>query len=182
MIFPSGFNLKSPIELLILLTIGREEGIHGFDLIKKLDHFENWEPKAGTVYPILERLTTRGFLEKVETSKEAIRKKAGYRLTSEGKEELKKVLEIFEISMNNFEKFMEIGSYLIKDDSKFIDFFNNRIKKFLDLIKKKKFEPSPEVLSHLQELTDFLVHFQQKFDEKISDLKKEGKFVKIKIE
>ena len=42
MMFPSGYNLKSPIELLILLTIGKEEGIHGFaiDLVSFDEKFK----------------------------------------------------------------------------------------------------------------------------------------------
>ncbi|NVM00982.1 MAG: helix-turn-helix transcriptional regulator [Candidatus Helarchaeota archaeon] len=182
MMFPSGYNLKSPIELLILLTIKKEKEIHGFDLIKKLNQFKYWEPKAGTIYPILERLSNKGILEKMEVSEGKVRKKSLYSLTKEGEEILENNNEVFEISFDFFEKVFEIGNEIILDDLKFIEFLNNRIKKYLGFIQKKKFEPSPESISELDKLTALLNSEIKNIDKKISDLKKEGKFVKIKIE
>jgi len=180
--FPSGRKLKSPIELLILLTIKKEKEIHGFDLIKKLDYFNYWEPKAGTIYPILERLSNKGFLEKLDASEETSRKKAVYRITEKGESILENRKEIFEISFDFFEKIFEIGNEIILDDSKFIQFLNERIKKYLNLIQEKKFDPSPEIISKLDKLNEFLNSEIERIDEKISGLKEEGKFVKIKIE
>ncbi len=182
MMFPSGYNLKSPIELLILLTIKKEKEIHGFDLIKKMDAFKYWEPKAGTIYPILERLSNKGILEKIEASEGTTRKKAFYRLAEEGEAILENNKEIFDISFDFFEKLFEIGNEFILDDLKFIKFLSKRINRYLTLIQEKKFEPSPENITELDNIIDLLNSKIEKIDKKISDLKKEGKFVKIKIE
>lgn len=181
MLFPSNLELKSPIELLIMLTIRKEKEIHGFELIKKLDQFEYWKPQAGTIYPILERLTKRKFLKQIKTSEEETRKKVLYSLTNEGEKLLENSVEILEMIMNFFEKFFEIENEIIHDDSKFIDFIQNRIKKYLDLFQQKEFQSSPEVLLKIDQLYDFLNTEFIEMSKKISELKEEGKFVKIDI-
>lgn len=181
MMYPSGSALKSPIELLILLTIEKEKEIHGFELIKRLDKFDKWEPKAGTIYPILDRLTKRNLLEKIDTSDENTRKKAVFRLTENGLEVLKGSIDILEMSMDFFEKIFEIGNEVFDNNIKIIDFMRNRFEIYFNLIQKKKFDSNPDTILKLSQFTDFLNEEIKNLEKRITDLKKEGEFVKVDI-
>ena len=180
--YPKEYELKSPIELLILLTIKKENETYGSELIKKLDQFKEWTPTAGTVYPILERLTKRKFLEKIKTPEGDARKKTFYRLTKNGQRLLNNNIEILEISMNFFEKLFEIGNETIYDNIQFLNFIQNRFEKYLNLLQNKKFEASTELIFKLNQFYDFLKGELKKIEKKISNLKEEGRIVKVDIE
>ncbi|MHA1380047.1 MAG: PadR family transcriptional regulator [Candidatus Helarchaeota archaeon] len=181
MMYPSGYALKSPIELLILLTIKKEGEIHGFELIKKLNKFEHWEPKAGTVYPILERLKKKGYLKKVENIEKNTRIKALYSLTEKGLEVLRNNIDIIEGSMNFFEKIFEIGNDLFDNDIRIIEFIQNRFETYFKVIQIKKFDIDPDSILKLSQLSEYLTEQIEKIDKKISRLKEEGQFVKVDI-
>ncbi len=81
----------TPLEFSILENIFNHEEISGYDLIHYLnEHFAGtWEAKSGTIYPILSKLKTQGFL-KTRTVKSPIGPlKKLYQLTEAGKEILK---------------------------------------------------------------------------------------------
>ena len=181
MMYPSNYDLKSPIELLIMLTIQNEKEIHGFELIKKLDRFKNWTPQAGTIYPILERLNGRGFLEKIETTEGSARKKALYRLNKKGLEVLNGTLEIIEDRMDFYETIFDIAENILVDDSKIIDFIQKRFKTYFELIGKRSFENSPENILKLSQFYDFFNENLKILENKLGKLKEEGNFVKIDI-
>ena len=179
--FPSDNKLKSPIELLTLLTIWKEKSIHGFELIKKLDKFEYWKPTAGTVYPILDRLTERGLLEKFEESGETSRKKVTYSITKTGLEVLKDSIDILDSTMKFYEKIFILETDSIDKDPEIIDFIRKRFETYLNLLQNKKFNATPDNILKLDQLNDFINEEIKKFGKKLVDMKNEGNFVKIDI-
>jgi DNA-binding PadR family transcriptional regulator len=49
----------------IVLKIIKEKPNHGYDIIKKVELRSNgrWTPSAGSIYPILEKLESKGFIQ-----------------------------------------------------------------------------------------------------------------------
>ncbi|MFX0076802.1 MAG: PadR family transcriptional regulator, partial [Candidatus Hermodarchaeota archaeon] len=80
----------------------------GYDLIRNInDKFEKlWHASPGTIYPLLNRLTKRGFIEMEMVTKNNRNLKL-YRITDSGKKKLKEVLKSnLEPSINT------LGEYL----------------------------------------------------------------------
>jgi PadR family transcriptional regulator PadR len=73
---------RSTLEVLAYFMGQRGEAVHGLELIKATGY------KSGTIYPILERLENRGWLEaqweEVDPSVEGRPRRRNYRLTGEG--------------------------------------------------------------------------------------------------
>ncbi|MCE7737076.1 MAG: PadR family transcriptional regulator [Candidatus Heimdallarchaeota archaeon] len=62
--FSKDQKVLSPIELLVLGTV-RKENLSAKQISDRLlDSTSEWQPASGTVYPILHRLTERGFLHR----------------------------------------------------------------------------------------------------------------------
>lgn len=57
-------KISSLVEFLILLTLKKEGKLRGVDIINKItEHFQNWKPQSGTIYPVLNRLfEKKGFI------------------------------------------------------------------------------------------------------------------------
>lgn len=92
---------KGYLELCILLLIQKHERIYGFDLLEKLAEFE-LSLKEGTLYPMLNRMTTDGILQAVwETENIKGHPRKFYSLTKAGTKQL-------EDMTNEFEKLVKI--------------------------------------------------------------------------
>ncbi len=93
----SGYHKKSlsGLEILVLSIITNQTGITGYELIQDInDKFKDlWQASAGTIYPLLNRLSKKLLVEMKELVDENNRRKKVYSITEKGKEELKKVLE-----------------------------------------------------------------------------------------
>ena len=93
----SGYHKKSlsGLEILVLSIITNQTGITGYELIQDInDKFKDlWQASAGTIYPLLNRLSKKLLVEMKEIVDENNRKKKIYSITKKGKEELKRVLE-----------------------------------------------------------------------------------------
>ena len=93
----SGYHKKSlsGLEILVLSIITNNNGITGYELIQDINEKfkELWQASAGTIYPLLNRLSNKLLVEMTELVDESNRKKKVYRITEKGKEELKRVLE-----------------------------------------------------------------------------------------
>ena len=75
---------KGYLELCILLLIRRHQRLYGFDLLEKLRNIE-LELKEGTLYPLLNRMTTDKVLKAVwETENLKGHPRKFYSLTAEG--------------------------------------------------------------------------------------------------
>ena len=128
----------TPLEFSILENIFNHEEISGYDLIQYLnEHFAGtWEAKSGTIYPILSKLKSQGFL-KSRTVKSPIGPlKKLYYLTEAGREILKSKVNRHFIDQV---KFME--NFLHELISIYIHSFpeeehNNKISEVQDLIKE----------------------------------------------
>ena len=101
-------GILSGLDILVLSIIENYDGISGYDLIRNInDKFKKlWHASPGTIYPLLNRLANKGFIEKELVTKNNRNIKL-YRITEAGKNELKEVLESnLEPSINT------LGEYL----------------------------------------------------------------------
>jgi len=82
------------LEILVLSIIKNNESITGYEIIQKINkkYKDLWKASAGTIYPLLNRLLERSIIEMREDITENRLKKL-YKITEEGKEALRKVLE-----------------------------------------------------------------------------------------
>lgn len=82
------------LEILVLSIIKNNESITGYEIIHKINkkYKDLWKASAGTIYPLLNRLLGRSIIEMHEDITENRLKKL-YKITEEGKEALRKVLE-----------------------------------------------------------------------------------------
>lgn len=79
------------LELVILLLIQRHQRLYGFDLLEKLKEVD-LETKEGTLYPLLNRMTTDKLLKSVwETENVKGHPRKFYSLTKEGSVLLKEM-------------------------------------------------------------------------------------------
>lgn len=94
---------KGYLELCILLLIQRHERLYGFDLLEKLEQV-NLSLKEGTLYPMLNRMTTDKLLRSVwETENIKGHPRKFYSLTKHG-------IELLEGMTSEFEKMIHIFS------------------------------------------------------------------------
>jgi DNA-binding PadR family transcriptional regulator len=65
----------------VVLKIIKEKPTHGYDIIKKVELRSNgrWTPSAGSIYPILEKLESKGFIRS-----EGIERRKVYTITPKG--------------------------------------------------------------------------------------------------
>ena len=65
----------------IVLKIIKEKPTHGYDIIKTVELRSNgrWTPSAGSIYPILEKLESKGFIQS-----EGIERRKVYTITPRG--------------------------------------------------------------------------------------------------
>lgn len=65
----------------IVLNIIKDKPTHGYDIIKTVELRSNgrWTPSAGSIYPILERLESKGFIKS-----EGIERRKVYTITPKG--------------------------------------------------------------------------------------------------
>ena len=101
-------GIVSGLDILVLSIIENYDGISGYDLIRNInDKFEKlWHASPGTIYPLLNRLSKRGFIEMEMVIKNNRNLKL-YRITELGKKKLKEVLKSnLEPSINT------LGEYL----------------------------------------------------------------------
>jgi len=99
MFFGKGFSgyhgsRISGLDILVLSIIKNKDGISGYEIIQKINKkFKDlWTASAGTIYPLLNRLSHKEYV-KIEDLIENNRQKKIYRITETGKEALKRTLE-----------------------------------------------------------------------------------------
>jgi len=99
----------SGLDILVLSIIRNHEGISGYEISQVINKkFKPiWRASPGTIYPLLNRLDEKGFVDTEEFIDRNNRQKKLYRITVQGIEKLKEVLkENFEHSMNT------LGDYI----------------------------------------------------------------------
>lgn len=99
----------SGLDILVLSVIRNKERISGYEISQIINKKFNpmWRASPGTIYPLLNRLDEKGFVDTEEFIDDKNRQKKVYRITGQGEERLKEVLkDNFEISMNT------LGDYI----------------------------------------------------------------------
>jgi PadR family transcriptional regulator PadR len=84
----------SGLELLVLSIIKNKDGFSGYDIIQEIDKkFKGmWKASAGTIYPLLSRLSEKEYIS-IEEVIENNRLKKLYRITEKGINELQNTLD-----------------------------------------------------------------------------------------
>ena len=98
----------SGLELLVLSIIKNRNGISGYDIIQEIDQkFKGmWNASAGTIYPLLSRLSEKGYVT-IEQVIENNRLKKLYNITDKGINELQNTLN------SNFRRSIDsLGDYI----------------------------------------------------------------------
>ncbi len=87
-------GIFSGLDILVLSIIENYDGISGYDLARIINEKFNklWHASPGTIYPLLNRLTKRSFIEIEEVIKNNRNIKL-YRITESGQKRLKEVLK-----------------------------------------------------------------------------------------
>lgn len=98
----------SGMEFLVLSIIKNHKGSTGYDIIQMVrEKFGGlWNTSAGTIYPLLNRLSERNLVE-VKESLENNRLKKIYFLTTKGEETLKKMDDAFLGSVNSLKDYIQ---------------------------------------------------------------------------
>lgn len=99
----------SGLDILVLSIIRNRERISGYEISQIINKKFNpmWRASPGTIYPLLNRLDEKGFIDTEEYIDDKNRQKKIYRITEQGIERLKEVLkDNFELSMNT------LGDYI----------------------------------------------------------------------
>ena len=101
-------GIFSGLDILVLSIIENYDGISGYDLARYINEkFKKlWHASPGTIYPLLNRLAKRGFIE-MEVIIKNNRNIKLYRITESGQKRLKEVLK------NNLEPSIDtLGEFL----------------------------------------------------------------------
>ncbi|MFX1567893.1 MAG: PadR family transcriptional regulator [Promethearchaeota archaeon] len=99
----------SGLDILVLSIIRNKPGVSGYEISQIINKkFKPmWRASPGTIYPLLNRLLEKGFINSEEIIDENNRQKKIYSITIQGIDRLKEVLkENFEDSMNT------LGDYI----------------------------------------------------------------------
>lgn len=114
-------GIVSGLDILVLSIIENYDGISGYDLIKNInDKFEKlWHASPGTIYPLLNRLLKRGYIE-MEMVMKNNRNLKLYRITELGQKKLKEVLKSnLEPSINTLGEYLRtiVQTWIPNEDS-----------------------------------------------------------------
>ncbi len=79
---------KGSLELAILASLGRRERLYGLEIVRELSRVPGLAVPEGTVYPLLARLRSEGWLEAEWVEADAGHPRKYYRLTPTGRRHL----------------------------------------------------------------------------------------------
>ncbi len=98
----------SPVQMWILLVLS-EGPNYGYSLIQRLDRMFAgfWKPKAGTVYPALEKLLERRLVIVGEGKAEEVTERRYYTITTSGEEALRSGMDRWGLMMEYIEEYGE---------------------------------------------------------------------------
>jgi len=85
-------SLQGSIDLLVLKTLSRRPGLHGYAIMSAIKEHsgEVLQAEEGSLYPALHRMEEAGWLRAKWITKEKGRRLRVYRLTVEGEKQLSK--------------------------------------------------------------------------------------------
>ncbi len=97
---------KGYLELCLLLIIRKNESIYGFDILDKFRQM-NFELKEGTLYPMLNRMTSDGILQaKWQTDNLKGHPRKFYTITKHGNTLLETMAQEFTAMVQHFEELL----------------------------------------------------------------------------
>lgn len=176
-------KISSLVEYLILLTLRKEGRLRGVDIINNIsEHFKNWEPQSGTIYPVLNRLFKKGYL---------LQEGKYYQITELGEEILKEYLPKFSETIIFVDNIFNYGRDLMDGISSLhseqILLLNHLpdVKTLIDALPMLRSQlaedSSSEFYVLLSKIRDLLQETLQALDTQITAIKDEEKIVHVKI-
>ena len=114
-------GIFSGLDILVLSIIENYDGISGYDLARSINKKFNklWHASPGTIYPLLNRLAKRDFIEMEEVIKNKRNIKL-YRITESGQNRLREVLKSnLEPSINTLGEYLRtiVQTWIPNEDS-----------------------------------------------------------------
>lgn len=95
----------------LILLVLQNESCHGYKIIKEIKKrtFGVWQPSSSNIYPLLDSLSEKGLIERVEgkDGKCGKRPRKVYAITHEGEEALKILLQKHTIMVESFRSIVE---------------------------------------------------------------------------
>jgi PadR family transcriptional regulator PadR len=110
-------NKLTPLEFTIIEIIFNSQALSGYDLIQALNkHFAGtWQAKSGTIYPILSKLESSGYLNSKTVKSPIGPLRKLYSLTNAGEELLK-----LKVNKNYSEQLLLIENFIVELSSIYI--------------------------------------------------------------
>ena len=114
-------GIFSGLDILVLSIIENYDGISGYDLARNINEKFNklWHASPGTIYPLLNRLAKKGFIE-MEVIIKNNRNIKLYRITESGQSRLKEILKSnLEPSINTLGEYLRtiVQTWIPNEDS-----------------------------------------------------------------
>jgi len=105
-----GKEMRRGMLSVLLLWILRKKGapMYGYEIIQNIDRTTkgHWVPKAGTIYPILRRLESRGYVKSEWSSESTGPSRRYYKITPEGRDAEKVIFSEWKRRMSGFRDFL----------------------------------------------------------------------------
>jgi DNA-binding PadR family transcriptional regulator len=86
----------------LVLSLLKESSRSGYDIIKSIEKLTGVKPSEGKVYPFLHDLLNSGQIEECAVKKGSHRQKINYKLTANGEDSFKILLQHLEHFFNNY--------------------------------------------------------------------------------
>jgi amphi-Trp domain-containing protein len=98
----------SPVQMWLLFVLS-DKPDYGYNLIQRLDRMFSgyWKPKAGTIYPALDKLTNEGFVSRSHEHREEGLDRRNYTITPQGEAALRKGMGRWSQVMEHVEQYGE---------------------------------------------------------------------------
>ena len=155
----------SPVQMWLLLVLS-EGPNYGYNVIQRLDEMfaGYWRPKAGTIYPALEKLSEKGLIEgRVEHRDDAPDRKY-YSITERGEEALRRGMDRWSRLMEHIEVYGERHRAIRKFRARMRrEEASHMLRRLGDAIKKGTFDVSEAIPSLEPEIINLIEPLEMKF-------------------
>ncbi|NHI94365.1 MAG: PadR family transcriptional regulator [Candidatus Lokiarchaeota archaeon] len=181
MYFPKRNEIRSPVELIVLLTL-KDGPLTRTAIMERIkENFNTWDPKEGTIFPVLKRLSgdAGNRFEKDEQpliifSNKTSKSKETFSLSPTGEKFLRENLDLFMSLIQYNDELFKFGFQFYKDNNSFL---------LAELIRfKNLLEIHSDILElynskEFRSFTEFLNNFEDKIKEELA----QDEFVPVKI-
>ena len=181
MYFPKRTEIRSTVELIVLFAL-KDGPLTRSEIMDKIkENFKTWNPKEGTIFPALKRLSGDAgnrfdgdMKPLLKLSNQTSKSKETFSLSLNGEKFLKQNMDLFMSLLEYNDELFNFGFSFYKEDN---DFLLAELSRFRNLI-----EIHSDILElynskEFRSFTEFLNNFEDKIKEEIA----QDGFVPVKI-